>query len=69
MKYKCKKCDWVGYQLVSDNSRDDESICPKCGSYYIEVVTEKYNDTNDYYDNISDELNINHNSKLEALQK
>lgn len=54
MKYKCKNCGWVGYQLVSDGSRDDESVCPKCGSNNINTIVEKLEDTNDYYSSIGD---------------
>jgi len=38
------RCEWTGYQLVSDNNRDDEGVCPKCGSTHIEVINEERED-------------------------
>jgi DNA-directed RNA polymerase subunit RPC12/RpoP len=41
MKYKCNNCGWTGYALASDGSRDDESVCPDCGSHRVEEVKER----------------------------
>lgn len=38
------------------NEALNEGVCPKCGSTYIEVINEKRENTNDYYDNIGDRM-------------
>jgi len=40
MKYECTNCGYVGYNLASDGSRDNDNVCPNCDSHATNPIRE-----------------------------
>ena len=43
MKHKCNDCGHIGYNFISDGSKEGDLLCPKCKSRNVKEVVDRKN--------------------------